>query len=138
MPLGYYDFQTTFTLPANFANPMISGLAALDNCGTVYLNQNPILTVGCPYGYFTAVPFSDSNPADFVSGVNTLDFVVYNAESTGPTGLLVENMVGSYTTTPEPGSMVLFGSGLVGVAGLLRRRLFQAKGICCCGLRTTL
>ncbi len=27
-------------------------------------------------------------------------------------------------TTPEPGSIVLFGSGIVGVAGILRRKVF--------------
>jgi hypothetical protein len=30
--------------------------------------------------------------------------------------------------TPEPGSLILFGSGIVGLAGLLRRRLFQLQG----------
>ena len=122
-PVGNYDYQTTFTLPSNFGNPLLAGLTAMDNCGTVYLNQHPILTITCPYGYFNAVPFSDSNPADFLAGVNTLDFVVYNAESTGPTGLLVENISGSYTATPEPGSFVLFGSGILGLVGVLRRKL---------------
>jgi hypothetical protein len=28
----------------------------------------------------------------------------------------------SYNVTPEPGSMVLFGSGVIGLAGLLRRK----------------
>jgi hypothetical protein len=28
-----------------------------------------------------------------------------------------------YTVVPEPGSLILFGSGIVGLAGLLRRRL---------------
>jgi hypothetical protein len=30
--------------------------------------------------------------------------------------------VGGVTTTPEPGTLVLFGSGLLGIAGLIRRR----------------
>ncbi len=30
---------------------------------------------------------------------------------------------GAGTTTPEPGSLILFGSGLLGLAGLVRRRL---------------
>jgi hypothetical protein len=28
----------------------------------------------------------------------------------------------SYNTVPEPGSMMLFGSGVIGLAGLLRRK----------------
>jgi hypothetical protein len=28
-----------------------------------------------------------------------------------------------FTSTPEPGSLVLFGSGILGVAGLVRRKL---------------
>ena len=30
------------------------------------------------------------------------------------------------SSTPEPGSLVLFGSGMLGLAGLLRRKLFKA------------
>jgi PEP-CTERM motif len=36
----------------------------------------------------------------------------------GITGLSYES-----TTVPEPGSMMLFGSGVIGLAGLLRRKL---------------
>jgi hypothetical protein len=60
---------------------------------------------------------------------------VYWDENSGPSSAF-ENVVGSIpsesftligtteTTTPEPSAIMLFGSGILGVAGFLRRRLF--------------
>ena len=36
------------------------------------------------------------------------------------------NIVGSSGSTPEPGSVFLFGSGIAGVAGVLRRKLWKS------------
>lgn len=38
----------------------------------------------------------------------------------------VDNVALTMNTTPEPGSLVLFGSGMLGLAGLLRRKVFKA------------
>ena len=38
----------------------------------------------------------------------------------------VDNTSLTQNTTPEPGSLVLFGSGMLGLAGLLRRKVFKA------------
>lgn len=69
---------------------------------------------------------------------NTTNDPAFWDQNSGPS-LASENSVGtipseSFTilgssgsstgTTPEPGSIVLFGSGLVGLAGILRRKLF--------------
>jgi hypothetical protein len=56
-----------------------------------------------------------ANANGFFFGVD-----VYNStrNTTGPIGT-----GGGTLTTPEPGSLVLFGSGLLGLAGILRRKL---------------
>jgi hypothetical protein len=33
----------------------------------------------------------------------------------------------SNTITPEPGTLTLFGTGLLGLAGMLRRKFMQAR-----------
>lgn len=55
------------------------------------------------------------------AGSHTLQFDVQQNWGDG-FGLLY---AGSVESVPEPASMVLFGSGLMGLAGLLRRRLFS-------------
>ncbi len=44
--------------------------------------------------------------------------------TTGETNTVTINVTGQLpVTTPEPGTLVLFGSGLLGVAGLIRRKV---------------
>jgi len=52
-----------------------------------------------------------------VTNATELEFVDW------PQTIGVDNLVLTRTTTPEPGSLVLFGSGLLGIAALIRRRL---------------
>lgn len=44
--------------------------------------------------------------------------------TTGETNTKTINVTGQLpVTTPEPGTLVMFGSGLLGVAGLIRRKV---------------
>jgi hypothetical protein len=71
-----------------------------------------------------------SNASDPGSGV----FTFFDAESGGPfsrwspgsgsnEGFGLVTGLGTATTTPEPGSLILMGSGLLAVAGTIRRKL---------------
>jgi hypothetical protein len=55
----------------------------------------------------------------FSGAVNTnqLDFIDW------PATIGVDDLVITTTTTPEPSSLILFGGGLLGLAGLIRRKL---------------
>jgi hypothetical protein len=53
---------------------------------------------------------------NFASGVTSLDFVDW------PSTIGVDNI--TITTVPEPGSCLLFGSGILGIASRLRRKIF--------------
>jgi hypothetical protein len=54
-------------------------------------------------------------------GSNTLEFVFRD----DPAFWHLDDVVvlNQQTTTPEPGSLMLFGSGIVGLAGVIRRKL---------------
>ncbi|HEY4934225.1 MAG TPA: PEP-CTERM sorting domain-containing protein [Terriglobales bacterium] len=70
-----------------------------------------------------AVSFAGIAP---VSGGYQVELVLQNTVpfGGGSVAWLDGGLTGlSYTATPEPGSMMLFGSGVIGVAGLLRRKL---------------
>jgi len=54
-------------------------------------------------------------------GTNTLSFVVYQ-EAGSSYGL---DYAGSVTTAPEPGSLLMLGTGLMGIALTARRRLMN-------------
>jgi PEP-CTERM motif len=120
--------------------------------GTTYFDQFVNFTqTGCvtnQLGYNVCNETASLGPVNLNAGVywltlenaqtNTTNDPVFWDENSGPS-LASENSVGtipseSFTilgssgsstgTTPEPGSIVLFGSGLVGLAGILRRKPF--------------
>jgi hypothetical protein len=121
---GTYVYQTTFSLAGlDPATAQLSGLWSADNSACMSLNGgacvNPIVN---QFGTLTAFSLTSG----FKSGLNTLDFQVFNAGSTSgefdPTGLLV-SINGTASPSPEPSSLLLLGSGLLGLAGVARRKL---------------
>jgi len=97
---GDYTYRTTFDLTGlDPSTASLSGWGAADNSAVVKLNGVQLATIG---GFGSPTNFSLNS--SFVSGVNTLDFIVNNAGSSGsPTGLRVEvsgtaNSVGQVAT----------------------------------------
>jgi hypothetical protein len=57
------------------------------------------------------------------SGMNS--FTLTSGKITGDKGTLTGGTITYETPVPEPGSLALFGSGLLGLAGVLRRKLVR-------------
>ncbi len=127
-PAGYYDYQTKFYLTGlDPSTAVLSGLWAADNAGYIVLNNSAAIGTGTsipdPYGFKNLTPFTISaqTPGNtFNQGLNTLDFFVLNDYDV--TGLLVD-ISGTASPAPEPSSLLLMGSGLIGLGGALRRKL---------------
>ena len=121
-----YVYQTTFDLTGFYFNTAILvGKWSTDNAGvSILLNGNPTGNSIPNPASFQLTPFTITS--GFQAGINTLQFVVDNAfdgeGSKNPSGLQVE-FTQSTAATPEPASILLLGTMLVGAASLLRKRL---------------
>jgi len=118
-PIGHYDYRTTFDL-TGFApsTASITGLWATDNEGINILINGVSTgnTIGAAQGFTSFTPFSITG--GFVSGINTLDFIVNN--DAGPTGLRVEMQGMALTVVPEPATATLL---LISAVGLVFGRM---------------
>lgn len=101
-----------------------------NNVGTLGYNQGTLILTGgtCVDGNSE---FSSLFCSDFANGA-TIDVTLENmptdlatlySEGQSATGVKIETGSITPTPVPEPGSLALFGSGLLGIASFLRRKI---------------
>jgi PEP-CTERM motif len=128
---GFYTYATNFTTTGGGWGGSVT--VAADDTVAVFLNGVQISNFGtiggdtmcadgppnCRDGQSSTITLGSSLPEFNNDGFNLLEFVVDQSGSHNQ-GL---DYVGTLTSTPEPNTLILLGTGLLGSAGALFRKM---------------
>lgn len=135
---GDYVISSVFTLPTSSVTDLTANWSFQDYLGNgstetwyVYLNGTAVAQATLPDDSYNGDILTVTGTVNFagiapVAGGYQVELVLQNTVpfGGGSAAWLDGGITGlSYTPTPEPGSLMLLGSGVIGVAGLLRRKL---------------
>jgi hypothetical protein len=122
-PTGINNFVSSFTsnsLPASWTvveNTYVDTSNAVYGTGGGALASQTFTAIG-------AASSVNATPSLSSTGYSETEEFIITA-SAGPTGLTTNDTI-NMNVTPEPGTLAMFGSGLVALAGLMRRKLVRA------------
>lgn len=114
--------------------PITLGAGQTDNLGTVNLTGTPS-TKDISSAYFSlfegpgdlSFDATSSSGYSFIGGGNNQTATITNADIGGITVTYDYSVPPPPSVVPEPGTLVLFGTGLLLMAGLVRRKFHQSR-----------
>lgn len=141
VPNGSYIYKTTFNISPTDIGDLGTLTVLADDTVSVFLNNKMILQgagpmgPSNPYSYCSNVGPNCVTPLTFTfsgleAGQNQLEFDVQQVNGLDE-GLdfsgSIDSSLGDPPAVPEPFSLALFGSGMLGLFGISRRRFVNAE-----------